>query len=167
VITRRGALGLAAALLVPARAWARQEVEIRMWGDALGAHVGFDPVGLRVAPGTTVRWTNGDKGNAHTSTAYHPKFDRPRRIPAVAAAWDSDYLLAGESFAVTLTAEGVYDYYCVPHEHAGMVGRIVVGDPGADGWMEGAGAGAGLPEVALAGFPPVAEIVARGIVRRG
>jgi hypothetical protein len=29
----------------------------------------------------------------------------------------------------------VYDYFCIPHEHAGMVGRIVVGEatgPGAE-----------------------------------
>ena len=32
---------------------------------------------------------------------------------------------------MTFTVEGVYDYYCVPHEHAGMVGRIVVGTPAA------------------------------------
>ena len=39
--------------------------------------------------------------------------------------------MPGESFAVELTEPGVYDYYCIPHEHAGMVGRIVVGGPGA------------------------------------
>jgi hypothetical protein len=27
--------------------------------------------------------------------------------------------------------EGVYDYFCKPHEAAGMVGRIVVGNPGS------------------------------------
>ena len=30
-----------------------------------------------------------------------------------------------------LTVEGVYDYFCAPHEMAGMVGRIIVGRPGA------------------------------------
>ena len=33
----------------------------------------------------------------------------------------------GESFEHTFTAEGVYHYYCIPHEGAGMVGAIVVG----------------------------------------
>ena len=66
---------------------------------------------------------------------------------------------------MTLTVEGVYDYYCVPHEHAGMVGRIIVGEPGADGWWQDSAAGRDLPEVALNGFPPVAEIMDRGIVR--
>jgi hypothetical protein len=54
---------------------------------------------------------------------------------------------------------GVYDYFCLPHEQAGMVGRIVVGAPGDDAFTD-----AGVPESALAGFPPVAEIVARGAI---
>jgi plastocyanin len=164
ILTRRRLLGLAAALALPARAGAGP-VQIRMWGDATGARVGFDPIGLRLEPGQSVRWLNGDAGNAHTATAYHPNLDRPRRIPAAATPWDSDYLLPDESFEVTLTVEGVYDYYCVPHEHAGMVGRIVVGDPGADGWMQDAGAASGLPEIALAAFPAVGDIMARGIIR--
>ena len=102
-VTRRRMLALgggAAVLLLrpPAQAATAVTHAIRMRGDATGAHVGFDPVGLRILPGQTVRWTNGDAGNAHTATAYHPaNFDRPRRIPAAAAPWDSDYLLPDES----------------------------------------------------------------------
>jgi plastocyanin len=170
IVARRRllALGAGAGLLALApRAGGAQAVhEIAMRGDASGAHVGFDPIGLAVRPGDTLRWTNADAGNAHTATAYHPKnFDRPRRIPEAATPWDSDYLLPGESFTVTLTAEGVYDFYCVPHEHAGMVGRVVVGAADADGWMDDPAADAGLPEVALRGFPTVADIVAAGVVR--
>jgi hypothetical protein len=102
-------------------------------------------------------------------TSYHPSlFDRPRRIPEGATPWDSDYLLPDESFSLTLSVPGVYDYYCVPHEHAGMVGRIVVGAPdaGAAGHAN-AGVGlTGLPQVALAGFPDVAAIVAAGAIHR-
>ena len=47
-----------------------------------------------------------------------------------------------------------------------MVGRIIVGNPDADFWMQDPGAGGDLPEVALNGFPPVAEIMGKGIVRR-
>src|SRR3546814_14143555 len=82
-------------------------------------------------------WVNRDTGNAHTATAYHPaNFDRPRRVPPGADGWDSDYLLPGEGFALTLTVPGVYDYYCIPHEHVGMVGRIIVGEPGPGRWMD-------------------------------
>ncbi len=69
-------------------------------------------------------------------------------------------LLPGEAFSVTLQAPGVYDYYCVPHEHAGMVGRIIVGQPGSAGYGEG-----DLPEVALRGFPAVTDIMANGVIR--
>ena len=136
-----------------------------MQGRGGGAHVWFDPVGVRVRPGQAVRWTNREAGNVHTATAYHPaNFDRPLRIPEAALPWDSGYLMPEGSFEVVLTEPGVYDYYCVPHEHAGMVGRIVVGDPGAGAW--GARPAGDLPEVALAAFPPVEAILRQGIVRR-
>ncbi|RUM99133.1 hypothetical protein EET67_05745 [Pseudaminobacter arsenicus] len=171
ILTRRRVMkvggGFLAALVTrPAFVWADDIIEVVMQGKADGSHVWYDPVGIHVKPGQTIRWTNRDPGNSHTVTAYHPEiFDRPRRIPAAAKPWDSDYLLPNESFSVTLTVEGVYDYYCVPHEHAGMVGRIVVGNPSSN---ETAGAADAdltpLPEVALNGFPSVDEIVAKGIV---
>jgi plastocyanin len=154
--------GAAAALALPARAEGPAEIVMQGGGD--GARVWFEPAGLLVAPGRTVRWTNREAGNVHTATAYHPANDgRPRRIPAAARPWNSDYLMPGESFEVMLSEPGVYDYYCVPHEHAGMVGRIVVGAVPADwhGWPDG-----DLPAVALAAFPPAEAIVARGAVRR-
>lgn len=155
--------GAAAALALRARADGPAEpVEIALQGDAAGAHVWFDPAGLLVPAGATVRWSNRDAGNVHTTTAYHPaNLDRPRRIPEGAAPWDSDYLMPGESFEVTLTVPGVYDFYCIPHEHAGMVGRIVAGavPAGWRGWPDG-----DLPAAAVAAFPPVAAIVAAGRV---
>lgn len=172
ILTRRRLLGtggvFAAGLLLPAVGRSASPVEIRMQGNADGSRVGYDPIGLHIAPGTTIRWVNVDAGNVHTATAYHPAImDRPRRIPEAAAPWDTDYLLPEESFSVTLTEPGVYDYYCVPHEHAGMVGRIVVGEP-ANEWRRYAtelDGGMPLPEVALNGFPAVEEIVRLGTVR--
>jgi plastocyanin len=163
--TRRLVLAGAAALLVPAAARAAEPpVEIVMQGRGDGAHVWFDPVGVLVRPGQTVRWSNREKGNVHTATAYHPaNFDRPLRIPGAALPWDSDYLMPGESFAVELTEPGVYDYFCVPHEHAGMVGRIVVGNPAPD---EGPLPVGDLPEVALRAFPPVEAILQQGRIGR-
>lgn len=172
--TRRQALlgggGLLAALFWrPMPALADGAVEIVMQGTPDGSEVWFDPVGILVQPGQTIRWTNRDPGNSHTVTSYHPSlFERPRRIPEGATPFDSDYLLPDESFSLTLNVPGVYDYYCVPHEHAGMVGRIVVGAPSA-GVADYANAGVGLtelPEAALAGFPAVAAIVAAGAVHR-
>src|SRR5947209_13497243 len=50
-----GGLLLAAPALRRARA-APAVVEVRLRSDPDGAHVGFDPIGLKVARGTTVRW---------------------------------------------------------------------------------------------------------------
>lgn len=141
-------------------------INVTMRGKADGSHVWFDPVGLHILPGQTVRWTNRDAGNSHTVTAYHPDvMARPRRIPEGASPWNSDYLLPDERFSVTFAQEGVYDYYCIPHEHAGMVGRIVVGNP-SDVPQASEGDGlTPLPDVALRAFPEVSAIIARRFVR--
>lgn len=156
---------LAALWTFPARSEA--VAEIAMAGDRTGAHVWFNPIGLLIQPGQTVRWTNRDAGNSHTATAYHNAFyDRPIRMPASAKPWDSGYLLPGDSFSITLTVPGVYDYYCVPHERAGMVGRIVVGTPPTSDWREDSASTEGLSEAALQAFPAVEEIMAKGVVER-
>lgn len=153
--------GLVTALHVQTASAAESAViDITMGGRNDGSDVWFEPVGILVRPGRTIRWTNRDPGNTHTATAYHPANDgRPLRIPRAAMPWDSGYLLPGESFSVILTSEGVYDYFCFPHEKAGMVGRIIVGDPGVDG-NDTASADAGLPGSLLAAFPTVPEIMA-------
>ena len=131
-----------------------------MQGNADGSKVWFDPIGVLVQPGQTIRWTNRDPGNSHTTTAYHPKnADHVRRIPDGAEPWHSDYLLPNETFALTLTVEGVYDYFCIPHEHAGMVGRIIVGRPAGPGAQQIEGA---VPEPARRAFPSIEEIMRRG-----
>ena len=81
----------------------------------------FDPIGLFVEPGTTVRFEIA--AGAHSATAY------PDRVPAGADAFDSGVLSSG-SYDVAFERPGTYDYYCIPHESVGMVGRIVVGRPG-------------------------------------
>lgn len=139
-------------------------VDVAMQGTPDGSRVWFDPIGLLVSPGQTIRWTNRDRGNSHTVTAYHPAIDgRPLRIPEGAEPWDSGYLLPDETFSVTLTVEGVYDYYCIPHEHAGMVGRIIVGK-GAEPMSANPADESAVPEIALRNFPAVADIIAQGAV---
>ena len=160
-----GLLAVARALLAPA--------VIEMRSDAAGSRVWFDPIGLFVNPGTTVRWLV--LHNVHTTTAYHPTNDHHAlRIPEAATPWDSGYLVnPGDHFDVTLTVPGVYDYYCMPHEEAGMVGRIVVGEasgPGAepfDYWVGAPGTGGWrhLPAAARQALPSVARIMAERRVR--
>jgi plastocyanin len=155
---------LAALVLPPAMTTAQDAVDISMTGRRDGSRVWFDPIGIRIAVGQTVRWTNRDVGNSHTATAYHSDFSRPLRIPHDAEPRDSGYLLPGDSFQAMLTVPGVYDYYCIPHEMAGMVGRIVVGEPSLD-WMERSSDDE-LPEAVLRAFPSVEEIMKQGVVRR-
>jgi plastocyanin len=158
-----------AGLVRPRLPLAGESIEIRMQGNGDGSHVWFDPVGLRIQPGETIRWINLDPGNSHTATAYHPRnFERPLRIPENATPWNSDYLLPNETFSVTFTVEGVYDFFCVPHEHAGMVGRIIVGRPGRipiDGSSAQSVSGEFIPEIALRALPSVDEIMRQGIVK--
>ena len=67
--------GLLAGLALPpwwrALAPSADAVEIAMRSDQLGSKVWFDPVGVLVEPGTTIRWVV--KENVHTTTAYHPR----------------------------------------------------------------------------------------------
>lgn len=147
--------------------------EIRLRSSADGGRVWFDPVGLWVARGTTVRWVN--EANVHTATAYHPANDNHAlRIPRRAAPWDSGYLVnPGDSFEATLTEPGVYDYYCAPHEAAGMVGRIVVEEPGGPGAMPfgyfvdnpSTSHWKPVPEPARRTFPDVQAIMAKRVIR--
>jgi plastocyanin len=170
-----GGLALAGLVLPPFASGGVPVAEIAMDSSGGGAKVWFDPVGIHVEPGTTVRWIV--RSNVHTATAYHPANDmHARRIPETAKPWDSGYLVEpGQSFEVKLTVPGVYDYYCRPHELAGMVGRIVVGRPGgiatlpvdrfreiveAQGWKP-------VPERAMAAFPPIEKILDHGVVRGG
>src|SRR3954465_8800864 len=169
MLTRRHALRtggglLLAASVAPRSLVASEVVEINMQGNADGSKVWFDPIGVLVQPGHTICGANRDPGNAHTATAYHPKnAEHARRIPERAEPWNSDYLLPNETFSITLTVEGVYDYFCIPHEHAGMVGRIVVGRPDSASAAPSRGAtpdgGApSVPEPAQRAFPAVDDI---------
>jgi hypothetical protein len=108
----------------------------------------------------------------HTTSAYSPKNgNHSLRIPKEAQPWASDFLLPGQRFEVRLTTEGVYDYYCAPHEMAGMVGRLIVGRPSGPGalpfdyfkaegkdWML-------VPPAAQNAFPAIDAIMREKVVR--
>jgi len=163
----RAAGGLAAVLTLPPdlRA-AGGAAGIKMQGRPDGTRVWFDPVGLLIRRGQTIRWINEDSASAHTATAYHPdNTGHALRMPESASPWDSGYLMPGETFPRTFTVPGVYDYYCYPHERAGMAGRIIVETPGDMEWITGNAARAGVPEAALRALPPVSQIMQQGRVR--
>lgn len=147
--------------------------DITMRSDIDGAKVWFDPIGVLVQPGATIRWTIRE--NVHTATAYHPdNDDHSLRIPKGAESWNSDYLVnPGDAFEVTLTVPGVYDYYCAPHEQGGMVGRIILLDatgPGTQPFdyfkaMQPAPEWQEVPDMAQAMFPSIKSILENGVVR--
>lgn len=171
ICTRRHAVWLAGGMIASCAATrsscAQPRIDIEMRGTARGEQVWFDPVAISVPPDSIIRFTNRDKGNSHTATSYHPTlFDRKRRIPANAVPWDSGFLLPDEYFEVTLTVPGVYDYYCLPHEMAAMVGRIVVGTPNDAGWENSSEYQSDVSDQVKAALPLVKEIIAIGVIKQ-
>jgi plastocyanin len=70
----------------------------------------FEPAGLTVGVGTTVRWTN-EGPSSHTVTANDRSFD-------------SGALAQGATFEHTFDAAGTFGYFC--EIHADMSGTLIV-----------------------------------------
>ncbi|WP_336022824.1 plastocyanin/azurin family copper-binding protein [Halobellus salinisoli] len=105
-------------------------VTVEMYSDGSEHH--FNPHLVWVNTGGTVTWRL--ESGTHTTTAYHADNDTPERIPNGVKSWDSGTLSeGGNTFEQTFEVEGVYDYYCSPHESMGMLGAVVVGNPDTDG----------------------------------
>ena len=89
----------------------------------------FDPPGLFLQLGDSVTWVLSETGSnsGHSATAYHPSQDKVLRIPEAAQPFNSGvFKRLGNRFTFQFTLPGVYDYFCIPHEDMGMVGRIIV-----------------------------------------
>ncbi len=107
-----------------------ETADVKMLTEDGGFH--FEPHVVRVESGGTVTWELAS--GSHTTTAYHPDNDQPQLVPDGAAAWDSGSVSdQGATFEHTFETEGVYHYYCAPHETGGMIGSVIVGDPDAHG----------------------------------
>ena len=97
----------------------------------------FRPQLLQVSPGDAVRFSCVE--GSHTTTLYHSDNGGPNRAPDDAESWDSGTLEEGDTFEISPSEPGVYDYFCRPHEGNGMVGTLIVGDnddPVQDGLSE-------------------------------
>jgi plastocyanin len=106
----------------------------------------FDPIGLFVEPGTTVSFEL--VSGVHSATAYHPdnEYARNRRVPRGAPSWTTGQFSEEGAFEnVTFETRGTHDYYCIPHKQLGMIGRIVVGEPGGPA-TRSANPDGGLPD---------------------
>lgn len=107
----------------------------------------FDPVGLYVEPGDTVRFSAATP--FHNVMAYHPGFAQTRRVPEETSPISSPIFAEGGYWLYTFDEPGVYDLYCGPHEFLGMVVRVVVGEasgPGAEPAPEPSFGGQQQPE---------------------
>ena len=91
----------------------------------IGTHADsrFEPKVVQVRPGDTVRFEVEE--GMHTVTAYHPDNRRNLGIPASAVSFDSGALSAGDIWYLGINHEGEYNYFCMPHERMGHIGKII------------------------------------------
>lgn len=91
----------------------------------LGTHADsrFEPQQIQVSVGDIVRFKVVE--GMHTVTAYHPDNRRELNIPEGAPSFDSGALTAGDTWYLGITHEGEYNYFCMPHERLGHVGKII------------------------------------------
>lgn len=97
----------------------------------------FDPEEYTTTVGSTVTWRN-TSSRGHTVTAidgaipegaaYFASGGYDSQADAV-DGWERSFggrIDTGETYEHTFEVAGVYEYYCIPHEEAGMYGTIVV-----------------------------------------
>jgi plastocyanin len=99
----------------------------------------FEPDRIEVPLGETVVWRNTNS-RAHTVTAYEAgipdgaDYFASGGYGSEQAARDAFFDSFGgamstrDTFEHTFTVPGQYDYFCIPHEQAGMHGSVVVGE---------------------------------------
>ena len=98
--------------------------------------VAYEPVELSVSAGDKVAWKHAG-GEPHSVTAYEAN------VPDGAAYWASGgfeseqaardgwehgegAVQSGQSYVHTFETAGTHEYFCIPHEAAGMKGTVVV-----------------------------------------
>jgi len=97
--------------------------------EANGGAFGFGPAAIHVDNGATVQWEWTGEGGGHNIISND---DGPL---------DSDtYTESGVNYEQTFEEDGIYNYYCGPHQGQGMKGSIVVG---TDYPTQSSGGGAG------------------------
>ena len=104
------------------------EVQMLFQEGKNGPELYFEPVGLHIQPGDTVRFVAATPH--HNVVAYHAQQGKSQRVPEGVPPFSSRTLPVGDTWNYTFDVEGTYDLWCAPHELTGMAMRIVVGEPG-------------------------------------
>jgi len=111
----------AAAAITPAGVTAQEgtvhEVLMLTRDPETGDNQVFKPAILQVQPGDTVRFIPEQPG--------HNSQSNDDLAPEGGQTWEGRI---NQEVEVSLETEGTYPYYCLPHQTAGMVGLILVGD---------------------------------------
>jgi plastocyanin len=84
----------------------------------------FNPYGVRVDVGATVKWTNDGRVGHNIIVT-----DQPDGAGDDFGVVTSDFL-SGDTYEYTFTTPGTYSYYCSLHgtPTSGMIGVVVAGD---------------------------------------
>jgi len=94
----------------------------------------YEPATVTIQKGGTVTFSN-DSEEPHSVTAYEGRIPADTRYFSTGdfsteeQARDNvaeTLVQNGDTFEITLTKPGVYEYFCIPHESQGMKGQIVV-----------------------------------------
>ncbi len=87
----------------------------------------FKPNKVTIRAGQTVRWRN-DSRTVHTVTLDSRLVSDPENVsmPPDAKPFHSGNLIPKATFDHTFDVPGEYTYFCIPHEEAGMVAKVIV-----------------------------------------
>ncbi|WP_435195518.1 plastocyanin/azurin family copper-binding protein [Natronomonas sp. EA1] len=104
-----------------------------------GGSLVFEPAELEITPGTTVEfvWDSDDHNIVVESQPESANWQGTEG--GASQLYDT-----GHTHTHTFDVEGDYEYYCAPHQSAGMVGTITVSK---DAGSSGGGGGGGPPPV--------------------
>mmetsp|Transcript_16166 Transcript_16166/g.30068 ORF Transcript_16166/g.30068 Transcript_16166/m.30068 type:complete len:229 (-) Transcript_16166:34-720(-) len=111
----------AAALTVGAPALAAKATEVVAGTDA--NPLSFAPQDITICKGDAVVW-KGLRGLPH-NIIFADK-GVPKGVDALALSTVDDLENEGQTYKATFTIPGTYDYFCIPHLTAGMIGKITV-----------------------------------------
>ena len=98
--------------------------------------VAFDPSSVTVTQGDTIAWTYA-AGEPHSVSAYGDGIPEGATYwasggfdseEAARTGWENGEgaVQSGQSYVHTFETTGTHEYFCIPHEAAGMVGEVVV-----------------------------------------